>query len=108
VESLKAVGWALETRNLILETCMKLRIEATPAGFEPAISTVTGWHVRPLHQGALKINEGLNSQPNQKFIRDSACCQVESSRPGPAALKVPRVKGIKGICYNSKYENTGN
>jgi hypothetical protein len=29
--------------------------EATPAGFEPAISTVTGWHVRPLHQGALRI-----------------------------------------------------
>ena len=25
---------------------------ATPAGFEPAISTVTGWHVRPLHHGA--------------------------------------------------------
>ena len=26
---------------------------ATPAGFEPAISTVTGWHVRPLHYGAI-------------------------------------------------------
>ncbi len=26
---------------------------ATPGGFEPPISTVTGWHVRPLHHGAL-------------------------------------------------------
>src|SRR5579885_2500166 len=25
---------------------------ATPMGFEPTISTVTGWHVRPLHHGA--------------------------------------------------------
>ena len=25
---------------------------ATPGGFEPPISTVTGWHVRPLHHGA--------------------------------------------------------
>ena len=30
---------------------------ATPAGFEPAISTVTGWHVRPLHYGAAMINQ---------------------------------------------------
>ena len=26
---------------------------ATPIGFEPTISTVTGWHVRPLHHGAV-------------------------------------------------------
>jgi hypothetical protein len=26
---------------------------ATPRGFEPLISTVTGWHVKPLHHGAL-------------------------------------------------------
>jgi hypothetical protein len=26
---------------------------ATPGGFEPPISTVTGWHVRPLHHGAV-------------------------------------------------------
>ncbi len=25
---------------------------ATPRGFEPPISTVTGWHVGPLHHGA--------------------------------------------------------
>src|SRR5688500_617771 len=26
---------------------------ATPIGFEPTISTVTGWQVRPLHHGAV-------------------------------------------------------
>ena len=32
----------------------KLNYEmATPRGFEPLISTVTGWHVKPLHHGAL-------------------------------------------------------
>jgi hypothetical protein len=30
-------------------TCMR---ETTPRGFEPLISTVTGWHVKPLHHGA--------------------------------------------------------
>ena len=29
---------------------------ATPGGFEPPISTVTGWHVRPLHHGAIAEN----------------------------------------------------
>ena len=29
-----------------------MRPDATPGGFEPPISTVTGWHVRPLHHGA--------------------------------------------------------
>ena len=28
---------------------------ATPGGFEPPISTVTGWHVYPLHHGAILI-----------------------------------------------------
>ena len=27
---------------------------ATPIGFEPTVSTVTGWRVRPLHHGAAK------------------------------------------------------
>lgn len=31
----------------VLELCL-----ATPSGFEPPISTLTGWHVRPLHHGA--------------------------------------------------------
>ncbi len=27
----------------------------TPGGFEPPISTVTGWHVCPLHHGAILV-----------------------------------------------------
>lgn len=38
---------------------------ATPIGFEPTISTLTGWHVRPLHHGAarhsLKVRAGGQS-----------------------------------------------
>src|SRR3546814_2743438 len=30
------------------------RVMATPIGFEPTISTVTGWRVRPLHHGAVR------------------------------------------------------
>ena len=30
-------------------TCIR---DTTPRGFEPLISTVTGWHVKPLHHGA--------------------------------------------------------
>ncbi len=30
-------------------------VMATPIGFEPTISTVTGWRVRPLHYGAAAI-----------------------------------------------------
>ncbi len=29
---------------------------ATPIGFEPTISTVTGWRARPLHHGAAELN----------------------------------------------------
>ena len=30
-------------------------------GFEPTISTVTGWHVRPLHHGAVARNHAMSS-----------------------------------------------
>ena len=30
-------------------------LDATPGGFEPPISTVTGWHVCPLHHGAILV-----------------------------------------------------
>ncbi len=33
--------------------CQRKAAMATPGGFEPPISTVTGWHVRPLHHGAI-------------------------------------------------------
>ena len=34
---------------------MAKELLATPIGFEPTISTVTGWHVRPLHHGAILV-----------------------------------------------------
>ncbi len=36
----------------LLEHLLGGASRATPMGFEPTISTVTGWHVRPLHHGA--------------------------------------------------------
>ena len=58
--------------------------EATPGGFEPPVSTVTGWHVRPLHHGASSIKHGLSSQPTYKVYQglpsvssntmESYCC----------------------------------
>ena len=30
---------------------------ADPTGFEPAISSVTGWHVGPLHHGSVRPPE---------------------------------------------------
>jgi hypothetical protein len=45
---------------------------ATPGGFEPPISTVTGWHVRPLHHGAL-----LKS--NRAYIRCQAMPTLHES-----------------------------
>ena len=35
---------------------------ATPRGFEPPISTVTGWHVSPLHHGAAQIYAGTPAE----------------------------------------------
>ena len=50
--------------GLIHPSCYALESNlATPRGFEPPISTVTGWHVRPLHHGAaagaLLVEPGL-------------------------------------------------
>ena len=41
----------LGRRGRRADLCLLL---ATPKGFEPSISTVTGWHVRPLHHGAAR------------------------------------------------------
>ena len=42
---------------------------ATPMGFEPTISTVTGWHVSPLHHGAaLMRNPTERTHVPQKSI----------------------------------------
>ena len=47
---------------------------ATPTGFEPAISTVTGWHVSPLHHGA------NTAQKEQMDFYYSAGPEVVASR----------------------------
>ncbi len=36
-----------------LSASLSLWLAAEPTGFEPAISTVTVWHVGPLHHGSL-------------------------------------------------------
>ena len=39
-------------------------------GFEPTISTVTGWHVSPLHHGAVfKILAGQVQSVNKSMMR---------------------------------------
>ncbi len=54
---------------------------ATPGGFEPPISTVTGWHVSPLHHGAVwfrKILAGCkagSSLLQPESIRGDMRCQ---------------------------------
>ena len=36
---------------------------ADPTGFEPAISSVTGWHVGPLHHGPAGVTGPEHSRP---------------------------------------------
>ncbi len=43
-------------RNVTEEVCL-----ATPRGFEPPISSVTSWYVRPLHHGAAYATDGRSS-----------------------------------------------
>ncbi len=53
-------------------TALALLLMATRRGFEPPISTVTGWHVRPLHHRAVCVQirfyesraPGVKSQPS--------------------------------------------
>ena len=42
---------------------------ATPRGFEPPISTVTGWHVRPLHHGAVAKPTPVRVARNARKMR---------------------------------------
>src|SRR5579884_4321717 len=37
-------------------------LEAGPRGFEPPVSSVTGWHVRPLHHGPGSVNHSAVSR----------------------------------------------
>jgi hypothetical protein len=54
--------------------------EATPVGFEPTISTVTGWHVRPLHHGAIVLLsvEVIYVIAHLESIRGRILCQGKS------------------------------
>ena len=36
---------------------------ADPTGFEPAISSVTGWHVGPLHHGSVAATGRIAPEP---------------------------------------------
>ena len=36
---------------------------ADPTGFEPAISSVTGWHVGPLHHGSVAATGRIALEP---------------------------------------------
>lgn len=49
---------------------LKLSRSAVPTGFEPAISALTGPHVRPLHHGT-------NSLSGRKFTMTARRCQYE-------------------------------
>ncbi len=52
-----------DAHNTVIENISQLItakiLQATPGGFEPPISTVTGWHVRPLHYGAIPLQYTL-------------------------------------------------
>jgi small subunit ribosomal protein S6 len=56
---------------------------ATPMGFEPTISTVTGWHVRPLHHGAARRESVPISvilcQPHAVLFEDIPCAIIPKS-----------------------------
>jgi hypothetical protein len=57
---------------------------ATPMGFEPTISTVTGWHVRPLHHGAARRESvpisGKLCQPLKTFPSSAECRALTRER----------------------------
>ena len=52
---------------------------ATPGGFEPPISTVTGWHVCPLHHGAILVDQATGNgswvYSQLECIKDWLACQ---------------------------------
>ena len=54
------------------DQAIKLSRQAVPTGFEPAISALTGPHVRPLHHGTIYSNK------RAEFIIRNYECQYES------------------------------
>ena len=55
-------------RGRWLEANRRSVVVATLKGFEPSISTVTGWHVRPLHHRAAWQNETRSARLRAGFI----------------------------------------
>ena len=53
-QALAVIGSLTSTSLAIQQNILPTKL-ATPGGFEPPISTVTGWHVRPLHHGAVSV-----------------------------------------------------
>jgi hypothetical protein len=76
---------------------------ATPGGFEPPISTVTGWHVRPLHHGAVVGNISDASKVYQGCIIVSNCGQINSCSDNKKIIeKISKIEYyIESVVYNS-------
>src|SRR5204862_4092867 len=67
---------------------------ADPTGFEPAISSVTGWHVGPLHHGSTAGREhSTGSQDGRPGVRTDARLSPQAAAPYAVAAmssaKVP-------------------
>ncbi len=59
---------------------------ADPTGFEPAISSVTGWHVRPLHHGSCGIGTVAESGRTRR-ASGASLCSLHHARPHRPALR---------------------
>ena len=62
---------------------------ATPKGFEPSISTVTGWHVGPLHHGAV-LRDSRGALGRRQFDRKG---EVAGSLGRALAVALEGVEG---------------
>ena len=62
---------------------------AGPTGFEPAISSVTGWHVGPLHHGPAVVTVAEHSTVNRRLQTPSPD-RSRRTRDAAATLKLDR------------------
>ena len=51
-------------------------VVATPSGFEPPISTLTGWRVRPLHHGAVRSSVRAVAPLGNPPLETPAVCRA--------------------------------
>ena len=96
---------------------------ADPTGFEPAISSVTGWHVGPLHHGSVR-RMGTIAGAGRVVVRPCSSTQARPRSPhalglnardwsgrtrgsldrGPMPLKRPpsvRMRGIEPLAASN-------